>query len=96
VLVELRRGEYGEDIHSTLGPVDRSLAELVERGQDSEVFGRHLPADVLSRVAFSAVFAIADHGSARGAPGVRAAATTSLLMLGVPEARATSLVEART
>ena len=91
----LRRGEYGEEIHALLGPVEKTLADLVARGQDSEVFGRHLPAEVLSEVAFAAVFAIADNDLSHGALGVRAATMTSLLMLGVPEARAKSVVEAR-
>lgn len=94
VLVVLRRGEYGEEIHSLLGPVERTLADLVARGQDGGVFGRHLPADVLSQVAFGAVFAIADNDLSRGELGVGAAATTSLLLLGVPAARAKALVAA--
>ena len=88
VLVALRRGEYGQEIHALLEPVDKILADLVQRGQDSNVFGRHLPADVLSQVAFSAVFAIADHHLPQGTLDVRAATITSLLILGVPEARA--------
>src|SRR5450432_3586402 len=52
VLLALRRGEYGEEIHALLGPVDKTLADLVERGQDSQVFGRHLPAGILSQVAY--------------------------------------------
>lgn len=95
VLVALRRGEYGKEIHSLLRPVEKTLADLVERGQDSKSFGRHLPADVLSEVAFAAVFAIADNDLSHDALGARAATMTSLLMLGVPEARARSLVEAR-
>ncbi|NBH03187.1 TetR/AcrR family transcriptional regulator [Amycolatopsis sp. SID8362] len=95
VLVVLRRGEYGEEIHSLLGPVEKTLADLVKRGQDGELFGHHLPADVLSAVAFAAVFAIADNDLARGTLGVRAATMTSLLTLGVPEARAKSLLEGR-
>lgn len=95
MLVVLRRGEYGEEIHALLGPVEKMLADLVARGQDSEVFGRHLPAEVLSGVAFATVFAIADNDLSHGALGVRAATMTSLLMLGVPEARAKSVVEAR-
>src|SRR3954454_19796984 len=47
VLLALRRGEYGEAIHSLLGPFDELLAELVKRGQDSDVFAQHLPAGVL-------------------------------------------------
>ena len=92
VLLALRRGEYGEEIHALLGPVDKTLADLVQRGQDREVFGRHLPAGILSQVAFAAVFAIADNGLSHGTPGARAATMTSLLMLGVPEARANALV----
>ena len=93
VLLALRRGEYGEEIHALLGPVDKILADLVQRGQDREEFGRHLPAGVLSQVAFAAVFTIADHGLSHGTLGVRAATITSLLMFGVPEARANALVD---
>ena len=92
VLLELRRGEYGEAIHDLLGPVDELLAGLVERGQDSSVFARHLPAGVLSQVAYGAVFAIA---TSDGTSGARAATITSLLMLGVPEARAVALAAGR-
>ena len=93
VLLALRRGEYGEEIHALLGPVDKILADLVERGQDTEVFGRHLPADILSQVAYAAVFAIADNDLADGSVGARAATITTLLILGVPEARAEALVD---
>jgi hypothetical protein len=91
VLLALRRGEYGEAIHGLLGPVDELLADLVQRGQDSDVFARHLPAGVLSQVAYGAVFAIADSELSNGALGARAATITSLLMLGVPEPRAIAL-----
>ncbi|SDN64282.1 transcriptional regulator, TetR family [Actinacidiphila guanduensis] len=91
VLLALRRGEYGETIHGLLGPLDALLAGLVARGQDGEVFAGHLPASVLSQVAYGAVFAIADSDLSNGAEGARAAAITSLLMLGVPEARAVAL-----
>jgi AcrR family transcriptional regulator len=91
VLLALRRGEYGEAIHALLGPVDELLADLVQRGQDSDVFARHLPAGVLSQVAYGAVFAIADSELSNGALGARAATITSLLMLGVPEPRAIAL-----
>jgi AcrR family transcriptional regulator len=91
VLLALRRGEYGEEIHALLRPVDKILADLVQRGQDREVFGRHLPAGILSQVALAAVFAIADNGLSHDTLGARAAAITSLLMLGVPEARASAL-----
>jgi AcrR family transcriptional regulator len=95
VLLALRRGEYGEEIHALLGPVDEILADLVQRGQDGEVFGRHLPADVLSQVAYAAVFAIADNHRSDGTLDVRAATITSLLILGVPEPRAQALVGGR-
>jgi AcrR family transcriptional regulator len=92
VLLALRRGEYGEEIHSLLGPIDQILADLVQRGQDSKVFGRHLPADILSQLAYAAVFAIADNDRSTGTLGVPAATITSLLILGVPEPRAQALV----
>lgn len=87
-LLALRRGEYGAEIHGLLGPVDELLAGLVRRGQDGEVFARHLPAEILSQVAYGVVFAVADHELPAGA---RAATITSLLMLGVPEDRAVAL-----
>jgi AcrR family transcriptional regulator len=93
VLLALRRGEYGEAIHTLLGPVDELLADLVKRGQDSKVFARHLPAGILSQVAYGAVFAIATYDLSNGPLGARAATITSLLMLGVPEARAIALVD---
>jgi hypothetical protein len=91
VLLALRRGEYGEAIHGLLGPVDELLADLVKRGQDSDVFAQHLPAGILSQVAYGAVFAIADSDLSNGTLGARAATITSLLMLGVPETRAIAL-----
>ncbi|MBR7827115.1 TetR/AcrR family transcriptional regulator [Actinospica sp. MGRD01-02] len=91
VLLALRRGEYGEAIHALLGPLDELLAGLVKRGQDGGVFAKHLPADLLSQIAYGAVFAIADSDRSNGTLGARAATITSLLMLGVPEARATAL-----
>ena len=91
VLLALRRGEYGEAIHGLLGPVDALLADLVQRGQDSGVFAKHLPAGMLSQLAYGAVFAIADSDQSSGTPGARAATITSLLMLGVPETRAIAL-----
>jgi AcrR family transcriptional regulator len=91
VLVALRRGEYGEQIHALLGPVDQMLSGLVQRGQDSEVFGRHLPADILSQLAYGAVFTIAENDQPNREVGARAATITSLLILGVPEPRATAL-----
>jgi AcrR family transcriptional regulator len=91
VLLALRRGEYGETIHGLLGPVDELLADLVKRGQESAVFARHLPAGIASQLAYGVVFAIADSDRSNGTLGARAATITSLLMLGVPEARATAL-----
>jgi AcrR family transcriptional regulator len=93
VLLALRRGEYGEAIHGLLGPVDELLADLVRRGQDGGVFARHLPPGILSQLAYGVVFAIADSELSNGTPGARAATITSLLMLGVPEARAIALVD---
>jgi AcrR family transcriptional regulator len=93
VLVVLRRGELGTDIHALLGPVEQKLAALVERGQESGAFGRHLPADALSQVAWSAVFTMADSNPSRQRPDVAAVTMTSLLMLGVPQPRAKVLVE---
>jgi AcrR family transcriptional regulator len=95
VLLALRRGEYGEAIHGLLGPVDELLADLVKRGQDSDVFAQHLPAGILSQLAYGAVFAIADSDRTNGTLGARAATITSLLMLGVPETRAIALVDDR-
>jgi hypothetical protein len=56
------------------------------------VFARHLPAGILSQVAYGVVFAIADSDLSNGPLGARAATITSLLMLGVPERRAIALV----
>ncbi|MEU9349219.1 TetR/AcrR family transcriptional regulator [Streptomyces sp. NPDC048278] len=92
VLLALRRGEYSEAIHGLLGPVDELLADLVKRGQDSGVFAQHLPAGILSQIAYGVVFSIADSDLTDEAPGARAATITSLLMLGVPETRAIALV----
>ncbi|QTE30466.1 TetR/AcrR family transcriptional regulator [Pengzhenrongella sicca] len=92
VLLALRRGEYGEEIHALLGPFDTALADLVQRGQDSQAFGRHLPAGILSQIAYAAVFSIADNDLSSENFGARAATVTSLLVLGVPEAAASALV----
>jgi AcrR family transcriptional regulator len=92
VLLALRRGEYGEAIHGLFVPVDRLLADLVKRGQDSGVFAQHLPAGILSQIAYGVVFAIADSDLSNGTLGAREATITSLLMLGVPETRAIALV----
>jgi ABC-type transport system involved in cytochrome c biogenesis permease subunit len=64
----------------------------VQRGKDSGIFGRHLPAGILSQVAYAAVFTIADTELADGNLDATAAATTSLLILGVPETRARALI----
>jgi AcrR family transcriptional regulator len=93
VLLALRRGEYGQEIHTLLGPVDKSLADLVRKGQDCEAFGRHLPAQLLSQIALAAVFSIADNNRSGESISARAATITSLLILGVPEARARTLVD---
>ncbi|MFF6993119.1 TetR family transcriptional regulator [Streptomyces sp. NPDC010273] len=93
VLLALRRGEYGETIHGLLGPVDELLADLVKRGQNDDVFAHHLPAALLSQLAYGVVFAIADSDLANGTLGARAATITSLLMLGVPETHATALAD---
>ncbi|MFC8342466.1 TetR/AcrR family transcriptional regulator [Streptomyces sp. NPDC057280] len=93
VLLALRRGEYGEAIHALLGPVDELLADLVRRGQDTAVFAQHLPADILSQIAYGVVFAVADSDRSTGTLGPRAATITSLLMLGVPETRAIALAD---
>lgn len=93
VLLALRRGEYGEEIHALLAPVDKILANFVHRGQADQVFGRHLPADVLSQIAYAAVFSIADSDISDGTLDARAATIASLLILGVPEARAFALVD---
>jgi AcrR family transcriptional regulator len=96
VLLALRRGEYGATIHALLGPLDDGLANLVQRGQNSGMFGRHLPATILSQVAYAAVFSIADHDLSHGNLDAGAATTTSLLILGVPETRAKALLGHRT
>ncbi|MGW3312989.1 TetR/AcrR family transcriptional regulator [Streptomyces sp. NPDC001073] len=93
VLLALRRGEYGETIHGLLGPVDELLADLVQRGQNDDVFAHHMPAALLSQLAYGVVFAIADSDLANGTLGARAATITSLLMLGVPETHAIALAD---
>jgi AcrR family transcriptional regulator len=92
VLVVLRRGPFGPDIHALLAPVDRTLAQLVERGQDAGQFGRHLPSAVLAQVAWSALFTIADHDLTLDGLDARAATTSSLLLLGVPADRASAIL----
>lgn len=91
VLVALRRGEFGREIHALLGPLDELLTDLVQRGQDDGTFARHLPADVLSQLAYNAVFTVADSQRSDGVGDPRPAGITSLLLLGVPEQRALAL-----
>lgn len=93
VLLALRRGEQGDEIHALLGSVDRILADLVRRGQDGGVFGGHLPALILSQIAYAAVFTIADVDRADGNLDARAASVTSLLTLGVSATRANELAD---
>lgn len=91
-LLSLRRGVHGEQIHALLGPLDDGLADLVQRGQESGAFARHLPAATLSQVSYAAVFSIADAELAEGNLDPAAAIITSLLILGVPEKRARALI----
>ncbi|OZB89243.1 MAG: TetR family transcriptional regulator [Microbacterium sp. 14-71-5] len=93
VLVALRRGELGVDIHALLGEVERALAELVGRGQDAGVFGRHLPAGILSQAAWSAVFTIADDAASPTEVDAASVTVATLLLLGVPESRAKALAQ---
>ncbi|CAL8975378.1 hypothetical protein CELL_02034 [Cellulomonas sp. T2.31MG-18] len=93
VMVVLRRGEFGEDIHALLGQVEHALADLVRRGQDAGVIGRHLPAGVLSQTAWSAVFTIADDASSPTEVDAASVAVATLLLLGVPESRAKALAQ---
>lgn len=91
VLILLRRGELGEEIHSLLTPIEEPLARLVASGQVSGAFGRHLPAEVLSQVAWSSIFTLADNDSPERRVDSAAAVTTSLLLLGVSQRRAREL-----
>lgn len=93
VLLALRRSEQGDEIHATLQTVDRILADLIRRGQDTDAFERHLPAEPLGRIAYATVFAIADDRRASATLGVGAATITSLLLLGVPASRAYELAD---
>ncbi|MHA3701970.1 TetR/AcrR family transcriptional regulator [Jatrophihabitans sp. YIM 134969] len=95
VLLVLRRSEYGDEIHTLLGTPENLLTKLVKRGQASGGFGRHLPPDVLSRLAHASVFTLADEARTRRRINAGSATTTSLLLLGVPAERALSLVEGR-
>jgi AcrR family transcriptional regulator len=93
VLLTLRRGEYGKEIHALLEPIDKALAALVRQGQDSIVFGRHLPAAALSQLALATVFSIADNDISGGSLNAHAAIVTSLLLLGVGDMRAQTLAD---
>lgn len=95
VLLALRRGEFGDEIHAILALVDTKLADLVQRGQDAQVFARHLPAGLLSQIALTTVFTIADNALSNRTLDMRAATMTSLLMLGVPAARANDILNDR-
>lgn len=92
VLLALRRGEHGDEIHALLESVDRILADLMRRGQEAGSFGRHLPAELLGRIAYTTVFAIADDRRTGVALDAGAATITSLLVLGVPASRACELI----
>ncbi|GAA4303635.1 TetR/AcrR family transcriptional regulator [Klenkia terrae] len=94
LLPALRRGEVEPDIHALLAPVEETLADLVRRGQDEGVLGRHLPARVLSQLAFSTVFTVAENALSDPALDAAAATVTSLLVLGVPAERARTLAGA--
>ena len=93
VLLALRRGEYGEEIHALLGPVDRILADLVQQGpgqrgiRTTPARGHSQPARLRRRVRHRG------QQPFRREPQRRAATITSLLILGVPEARARTLVD---
>jgi AcrR family transcriptional regulator len=91
VLLALRRGAHGEEIHVVLRSVDVKLANLVRRGQGDGVFGVHLPPAALARLSSAAVFAIADDQRSDTALDARAAVVTSLLTLGVASGRAQEL-----
>lgn len=93
VVVALRRSALGAEIHALLAPVDAALAELVARGQACGVFANHLSAAVLGQVAWSVVFTLADQAATHDGVDVRAATVTSLLLLGVPDGRASELAD---
>ncbi|RKS77867.1 AcrR family transcriptional regulator [Motilibacter peucedani] len=92
VLVALRRGEHAKEIHALLGPVEDLLTALVARGQSDGRFGRHLSAPILARLAWGAVFAMADD-LAEDTSAVGPVSMASLLLLGVPHDRAEALAE---
>ena len=59
ILLVLRRSEHSDDIHAQLEPVERLLTDLVRRGQEEGIFGRHLPAATLAQLGQSMVFTLA-------------------------------------
>lgn len=93
MLLELRRGDHGDEIHAVLRSVDGEIASVILQGQNDGVFGTHLPSETLARLASAIVFAIADESRGDRGLDARAAATTSLLMLGVSEQRVSDLVD---
>lgn len=95
VLLALRRGNYGEDIHSMLRSVDADIAALIGRGQDDGTFGTYLPPDVLARLSSATVFAIAVEQRRQPLVSGHAATASSLLLLGVPPDRASELTGQR-
>ncbi len=92
VLLALRRGNHGAEIHTVLHSVDEAIAGVISHGQEDGVFGMHLPPDVLARLSSATVFALADERRDTWEPDASGAVTTSLLMLGVPAHRVSELV----
>lgn len=93
VLLALRGGDHGKEIHAVLRSVDAEIAGLIGRGQDDGIFETHLPPDQLARLSTMTVFTIADDQDGAGSSGVDAAVTTSLLLLGVTTKRAGHLIK---
>ena len=83
------------EIHALLAAPEDLVAALVGRGQDSDCFGRHLPPDVLGRLAHTTVFTLADDARTHVQLDVHAATLTTLLLLGVRKPRARSLSRPR-
>ena len=92
VLLVLRRGEFGAEIHALLDPVEEALTRLIDRGQREARFAAHLPAAVLAQVAWSALFTIADGDVPRGTLDPIDVVRASLSILGVSDARADELL----
>jgi len=76
--------EYGEAIHGLLGPCPMSCRRPRETGPGQRrVSHHHLPAGVLSQVAYGAVFAIADSEPVETGPSApEQRRSRALLMLG--------------